>query len=397
MNKKMRELLTKIETKMAQAKSFREEGANKDLSKAKELMEEVKSLKEEFELEKEEFELEKELFAPSDNDINNKNKEKAKSNKEDSTKEFAKAARDGFPKNKMMNEGTSEDGGYTVPEDISTQIKEYRESKFSLQDLVTVENVKREKGSRTYKKRSQQSGFVKVGEGGKIPKKNTPKFERLTYEIDKYAGFFPVTNELLADSDQSIVQTLVTWIGDESRVTRNKIILDTIKTKEKKDLTSLDDIKEVINVTLGSTFKNTSQIITNDDGFQYFDTLKDNDGNYILQKGISESSPKKLFGLEIKVVPNADLPSDTETAQKRKLPVIIGDLKEGIVLFDRQKLSIKASDVAVADDLNAYEEDLTLWRAIEREDCKVKDEEAFVNCEIVIDDTSVVKSKKVEK
>ena len=63
--------------------------------------------------------------------------------------------------------------------------------------------------------------------------------------------------------------------------------------------------------------------------------------------------------------------------------MIIGDLKEGVKLFDRKSLSLKMSDVATvgsgADQLNAYEEDLTLIRALERLDVKVKDSAAFVN------------------
>ena len=65
------------------------------------------------------------------------------------------------------------------------------------------------------------------------------------------------------------------------------------------------------------------------------------------------------------------------------IPMIIGDLKEGVKLFDRKSLSLKMSDVATvgsgADQLNAYEEDLTLIRALERLDVKIKDSAAFVN------------------
>ena len=48
-----------------------------------------------------------------------------------------------------------------------------------------------------------------------------------------------------------------------------------------------------------------------------------------------------------------------------KLPFIIGDLKEGIKLFDRKKINIMTSNVAAAGELNAFEEDLTLFRAID--------------------------------
>ena len=83
------------------------------------------------------------------------------------------------------------------------------------------------------------------------------------------------------------------------------------------------------------------------------------------------------------------MPSDVSTAKKRKIPLIIGDLKEGIKFFDRKHLTIISSNFAMAGELNAFEEDLTLFRAIEREDCRVKDEQAFVNGELTIDDASV--------
>ena len=90
--------------------------------------------------------------------------------------------------------------------------------------------------------------------------KNTPQFERIDYEISKYAGYFPVTNELLADSDANIASTLIEWIGDEARVTENNLIMDAIKTKKEVKLSGLDDIKKVLNVTLGSAFKQSSKI-----------------------------------------------------------------------------------------------------------------------------------------
>lgn len=303
---------------------------------------------------------------------------------EDAIKQFAAAARSGFKAS--MSEGTNEDGGYTVPEDIQTKINTFREAKDALQPLINVISVKAPSGARTFKKRSQQTGFAKVAEGGKIAAKETPKFERQSYAVEKYAGYFPVTNELLEDSDANITSELIKWIGDESRVTRNKIILDVIKTKTVTPLTDLDDLKYAFNVTLGAEFRSTSAIITNDDGMQYLDTLKDVDGRYILQPNVTDTTQKKLFGaLTVKVVSNKTMPSDTSTAGKRGIPMIIGDLKEGINFYDRKSVNIKSSDVA----MNAFEEDLTLFRAIEREDCKIKDDQAFIYGVMTIDDESV--------
>lgn len=385
MNKELLELLDSINEKKAEVKKLVKENKLDEARKAKDELKEMQ----------EKFDLLKDLDDGKTDEAKGKAgaKEMKPANKKDAVKEFADAARRGFNVENSMNEGTPADGGYTVPEDIQTKINERRSAKASLIDLVDVESVTTNKGSRTYKKRSQQTGFQKVGEGGKIGAKATPQFERMDYAISKYAGYFPVTSELLEDSDAAITSTLIEWIGDESRVTRNNIIRTTINEKAKTALTSLDDIKKVLNVTLGAAFKATSRVVTNDDGLQYLDTLKDNDGKYLLQPNPANPMQLRLCAgatiVSVTVIPNDDLPSDVSTAKKRKIPMIIGDLKEGIKFFDRKRLTITASNLAAAGELNAFEEDMTLFRAIEREDCQVKDDMAFVNGELTIDDDSV--------
>ena len=131
-------------------------------------------------------------------------------------------------------------------------------------------------------------------------------------------------------------------------------------------------------MTLGQAFKNTAKIITNDDGMQYLDTLKDGDNRYLLAPMPGETMAMSLAigatHIPVVVVPNADMPTSGG-----KIPFIIGDLYEGVVYWDRKQMNIKISDVAVVGDLNAYEEDLTLYRAIEREDVTPRDTAAFVN------------------
>lgn len=392
MNKKLLELLNSINEKKTLVQNLVEAGRLEDAAKAKD---ELKDLQQKFDLLKDlEDEEQKEMEARLQNkNISPKNivDPVKEDGAEDSIKEFANAARRGFQNS--MSEGSNPDGGYTVPEDIQTKINEYREAKASLIDEVDVEKVTTVKGSRTYKKRAQQTGFTKVGEGGKIPGKNTPQFERLDYEIEKYAGYFPVTNELLDDSDANIAATLITWIGDESRVTRNKLILAAAAEKEKTALAGLDDIKKALNVTLGQAFKPTSKIITNDDGLQYLDTLKDANGRDLLQPNPTEPAAVQLRAgatvVPVKVIPNADMPSDTATAGTRKIPMIIGDLREAVKFFDRKQLTIMTSNIAAVGELNAFEEDLTLYRAIEREDVQTKDLEAIVYGELSIEDESV--------
>ncbi len=279
MPKKLLEMLEAINAKKTEVRNL---VAENKLDEAKNAKEELKEMQNKFDILKDITDNEE--ITVKDNITSGKMEEVKPvadpQNKKDSVSSFADAARHGF--RNSMNEGTPADGGYTVPQDIQTQINEYREAKASLQDLVDVEVVSTNKGSRTYKKRAQQTGFTKVGEGAAIGAGTTPQFELLSYDIEKYAGYFPVTNELLADTDANITGTLTAWIADESRVTRNKLILNAISTVTKTAISGLDDIKKALNVTLGQAFKATSKIITNDDGLQYLDTLKDSEGRYIL-------------------------------------------------------------------------------------------------------------------
>ena len=185
-----------------------------------------------------------------------------------------------------------------------------------------------------------------------------------------------MTNELLADSSENVKATLIDWIGNESRITRNKLILEALEGKEKTPIASIDDIKKAINVTLDPAFLPNAVVVTNQEGFNYLDTLVDGNGQYILQADITNASVRRLFGkYPVHVISSKDLPM-----ADGKAPFIIGDLKEAVVMFDRQTLSVMASNVAG----DSFLSDVTLFRAIEREQVKMRDEEAIVYGQITI-------------
>ncbi|MBS4191750.1 phage major capsid protein [Bacillus sp. FJAT-49705] len=356
MNKELRELLEKISNKKAEAKQLL---AENKIEEAKTARDEAQELQNKFDIAKDLYDQEKE-------EIENKKHENPA--EKDEVKNFINAARQKF-KN-AMSEGSATDGGYTVPQDIQTEINELRQAKDAAQNLITVEPVTTLSGSRVFKARAQQTGFVEVPEDGSIPEKATPQFTQLAYKVKKYAGFFKMTNEVLKDSDQALRSVLVRWIGDESRVTRNKLIFAELAKKAKTAVTGFDDLKDICNVKLDPAFQETSVVVTNQDGFNWLDKQKDSDGNYLLQKDPTSATQKLLFGkYPVKVYSNKDLLTDTT-----KAPVIIGDLKEAIVMFDREQTDIMASDVAG----DAYLTDNTLFRAIEREEVKTRDAEAFV-------------------
>ena len=374
----LQELLDAINAKKAEVKNLAEQGK---IAEAKIAKEELVNLQEQYNILKDIVE-EEQTGVSIENFANALAVKIASASGSDAIHDFAEAARHGFYTN-TMTEGTKADGGYTVPEDIKTKINQYKKAMFSLENLVDVEKVSTSTGRRTYQKRAQVEGFKAVAEAGKIQPSATPQFEILEYAIKKYAGYMPVTNELLADSDANIANALVKWFAEQDIATRNAQILTAIGTKAETDLKNLDGIKKAVNVTLGSAFIGSVTIVTNDDGLQYLDTLVDKNGRYLLTPSIQDPA-KKVLAVGASTIPIVVVPNSILTTKTNKVPFIVGDFKEAIKLFDRDKLSIMTSNVAAVGQLNAFEQDLTLFRGIERLDCKTKDANAFVNGYITV-------------
>lgn len=394
MNKKLLELLNQINDQKKKVIDLANEGK---LDEAKTAKAELQKLQDRFDLLKdiEDPEPVQEPGNNGQNPVNNGDLRPVNLNFNHAVHDFADAARHYFRNATANTEGSKADGGYTVPEDIQTEINRYREETFSLQSLVDTENVSTNSGTRTYQSRASQTGFAKVAEGAAIGNVAGPKYEQITYAIEKYAGWMPVSNELLADSDANITNALIQWLGDADNATRNRLILEIMQNGSATDLKDLDGLKKVINVELGSAFRDTSKIITNDDGLNWLDTLKDTNGRYLLKANADQTSPIKnvlavgTANVPIMVVPNSILKSDVATAKTRKIPMICGDLKEGIKVFNRNQISIIASQVASVTGFNAFENDMTLFRGILRMDVKAKDTKAFVNGMISITDDTV--------
>lgn len=291
-------------------------------------------------------------------------------------------------------ESGESDGGFTVPQDISTDIYELRRAENDLEMYVNVEQVRTLSGSRVIEVDADSTPWQDVDEGEAFPEEETPKFRQIKYKVTKKGGILKTTRELLQDTAANILAYLNKWIAKKSRATRNAAILTVLnKITEDKEvaIAGIDDLKDVFNVQLDAAIAPTSIVLTNQSGFNYLDKLKDERGDYIIQPDVTDKTKRLLFGVyPIHVVSNKTLKNtqilkggegeDKDTVTGEKYPLYMGDLKEAVTLFDREKITVELS--TEAGDL--WAKDLTGIKVRDRFDVQPVDETAVIKGEISV-------------
>lgn len=432
MNKKMREILTKMQEKTAEAKKYMTgEGVEKDIEKASALMAEVEALKGEYALAEQIFNAEKMGGAPAAEPHAPEGGEKTMTSEQiiaKSVRAIMNPAK--FGGDKSLSEFVNEDGGYTVPEDIETKVRHWAEADHSFLADISVENVSTITGARTYQTRDKAQAFYDLEEDGSLSNDHeieSPKFERVTYNVKPRGGFMPVPNNLVADSDANIMATVTEWLGRANVATTNAKVLEIIKAHPQTNFGGMNGLRKAVTVTLGQAYKSGAKIITNDDGLNYLDGLTDANGRPMLNPDPTDSAKLTLrcgsIVVPVRVYPNCALAStpiykktvDTEIVDGKEyftlsgsvyskvakpvkgsistyyevaqlqIPFIVGDLAQGIKKYQREGMALKASDVAVIGDFNAFAANMTLIRALMRDDYKELDAMAYVPGYIVAD------------
>lgn len=377
MNKRMRELKEKMDAKVLMARTLLD-GENKDVEKSTKLMNEVDELKKEFDLEKRLFDLDQEEAKTASD------KQAEKKAEKDSTEKFAKTVRAMARKTVTpMSEGVDADGGYTVPEDISTRIEQYPAEEFSVENFITTERTTTNKGARTYEKKGKVTPFASLDEGGAIPVEAIPQFERKAYAIDDKGGIIPITNDLLNDSDTNLTAYVVEWLRKKQIATINSEFFTAMtatggagEPEAPVDIATIKDIKTIINVTIGSAYN--SLIMVNDDGWNWLDCLEDKNGRPLLTPYSEQENNIGKLSIGGKIITVVNVPNDVWASTETHMPIIIGDTKAAFKRFDRQQMDIKISDVAAVEGFNAFQQNGALIRAFLRDDAGVWDYDAFV-------------------
>lgn len=387
MNEELKKLLDSIKNKKQEVKDLCKAGKIEDAAKAKE---ELKDLQAQFDLL---YDLEADKLDGMEGKVAEGTAKKVLDKTKNIVNAFVNAIKAAVGKGALsdedkeilssMNEGTDEDGGLTVPKDIRTAVKELRRSEDALENLVNVERVSTLSGSRVIERYADQTPFDNVDEAAQFPEVSTPQFEKIEYKVKKKGGILKVTQELLSDTAENIIGYLKKWIAKKAKATRNFMIVAKIReiTKDAEvPVEGLDELKKIFNILLDPAIALTAGVVTNQDGYNWLDTLKDKDGKYILQPDPTKPTSTLLFGkYPVKKVSNKTMPS-VAVEGGFKVPIVCGDLKEAITIFDRETLTVDIS--SSAGDL--WGKDQTGIKVRERLDIQSVDEEAIIMAEHLI-------------
>lgn len=165
---------------------------------------------------------------------------------------------------------------------------------------------------------------------------------------------------------------LTQWFGKKSVVTRNKYILAILTALSPTAFADYKAIKKALNVTLDPMLAASAIIVTNQDGFQYLDTLEDAQKRPLLQVDVTKPTQKLFDGKPVHVIGNNVMPTTGTTA--KKAPVLVGSLADAVTMFERQGYQIASTDVGGT----AWRKNRTEIRMIEREDFKAIDSASVV-------------------
>jgi HK97 family phage major capsid protein len=369
MKPEIRELLAQLDTKLNEMRSFISENnldaAEKAKTQAAEIRKKIDLLKE----------VDGMSFNSGHTPISGEGQRTSQEQEKEVRSAFLKSLRGkslNDNEQRAMSGLTTTDGGLVIPQDIQTMIHNIKRQYDALEKYVRTEPVSTRSGSRVLEKFLSITGFSNITELGAIPETDTPQFSPISYAIQDYAGILPISNTLLADSDQNLLNYVAQWIARKSMVTRNSKIITLLQTLAPYSFSGLDDVKTFLNTGLDPALAAGAVILTNQDGYNHLDQQKDNYGRYLMQPDPTQPGRFTLFGKPVAVVANrwlADTGATPDTA-----PFIVGDLQEAIVLFDRREYEIQTTNVGG----DSFKRNSTDARVIDRFDAKLWDSSAAV-------------------
>jgi HK97 family phage major capsid protein len=239
--------------------------------------------------------------------------------------------------NYIRSHGEQRDGittttaGAVVPTEVINDVWDLKQSDYDLAKYATVKQVGTAVG--TYPIALVNNGTLATKEElAEIGDIDADLFKGVDYKVATRAGKIFLSDEIIEDSEINIVAEVKAQLKKLVTNTNNAEIIKLLKTFTAVAASTVDDLKHVVNVDLDPAL--SVSVITNQDGYNYLDTLKDSDGRYLLQENITSPSGKTLFGRPVIVISNKLLAS----APAGSYPMFIGDIAQSVFVAQKNQV-----------------------------------------------------------
>lgn len=262
-------------------------------------------------------------------------------------------------------EATDAKGGYIVPEENLTTVREYLDSMVSLKNYCGVRTVSTNKGKMPTLG-GEDKKLVNFDEVNDINKSDID-FGQISYSVASYGDVIPVSNELLADTDVDLMNIIGRRFAKKAINTENAKIMEILGKLPAVEITDYKGIISNMVKSLNPAIVPIAKVFTNQKGFAWLATLEDGDNRPLLVPDVIKPEAYEFRGHEVVVVP------DSTYSEEGKIPFFVGSMTEAVAFFDRQLITV------AADSSAGFAQNATYFRAIERFDVVADNTKAMIH------------------
>ncbi|EGT4186041.1 TPA: phage major capsid protein [Clostridioides difficile] len=376
MNKELRELLEKINNKKVEARKLIEDDK----------LDEGKVIKNEIAILRDKFNVLKDLYEEEMGEIENMTDiSRSKVDEKESIVAFNKAVlgKSLTETQSALVEKVEEDGGYLVPKEQRTQIEELKRQLIPLKQYCNVVPVATLSGSMPLEVDANDE-LINFDEMEEINQSDI-KFGQVKWLLNDYGDIIPISNSLLQDEKANLTNYVGARFSKKAVRTENKKILEVLSKSKKVEGEDYKTIQTALNKELDPSISANAIIITNQDGYDYLDSLTDSNNRPLMSDSLTVEGAKTFKGKIVVVLSNQHFSSTAS-----KLTFYVGDLSSAVAFFDRQVYEMAVSKEA------GFTKNATFMRVIERFDVQSIDNKAMVNVELTLPTQSAI-AKSIKK
>lgn len=273
--------------------------------------------------------------------------------------------------------GDPNGGEFIVPIEQIQRIEEYKKTLVPLKNKCEVIPVVRPKGTLPVHLLTDD-GLKKTDELAEVTPSDI-KFTNITFSIEDYNDLIFVSNDIYNDTSYDLTGIINKSFARKAVKTENDLIIQVLNQCTPVTGTDNKAIELALNTVLDPANAQVAEIITDQDGYNYLDSLEDKIGRPLLTDSLAVPGAKEYRGKLITVLRNGAF---TKTDGSFKF--FVGNVEESVAFFDRQQMF-----VALSNDF-AFNKKAKTFLVGERIDTQLKDPNG---CSVVTITPATAKAK----